>query len=157
VVALGRLPHGEEGRDAVERAVQACRIGALRERDATSLSGGEHMRMMLARLLAGEPRYMLVDEATAALDPYHQLLVMELLREAAVKGAGIVAVLHDLGLAARFCDRLQLLDQGRTIAVGGPDQVLTQQLLNQVYRVSGIVQTVAGQRIVQILDRIGDG
>lgn len=156
VVALGRLPHGGDGGGAVKRGMEACRIAELAERDATSLSGGEYMRMMLARLLSGEPRYMLVDEATAALDPYHQLLVMELLREAAANGAGVVAVLHDLSLAARFCHRVQLLHRGRTAAVGGADQVVTQQMLNEVYGVTGIVQTVAGQRIVQILDRIGD-
>ena len=149
VVALGRLPHGDEGGAAVERAIAACRIGALRGRDATSLSGGEHMRMMLARLLAGEPRYLLVDEATAALDPYHQLLAMELLRDAAAKGAGVVAVLHDLGLAARFCDRLQLLDGGRTVATGPADQVLTEDTIRRVYHVNAVVKGAT----VQVIDR----
>ena len=154
VVALGRLPRGDDGEAAVIGAMAACRIGEFAARDATGLSGGEHMRMMLARVLAGEPRYLLVDEATAALDPYHQLLVIELLRDAAAKGAGVVAVLHDLGLAARFCDRLQLLRTGTTVAVGPPDAVLAPQTLREVYGVNAIVQTIAGERMVQILDRV---
>jgi iron complex transport system ATP-binding protein len=140
VVALGRLPFGgardASEDEAVERALAATGISELRARRAGTLSGGERARVMLARALAGEPRVLLADEPVAALDPYHQLAVMELLAERARLGASIVVVLHDLNLAARFCDRLVLLDRGRIVGDGVPEAVLTEASLAETYQVT---------------------
>ncbi|HEV7336489.1 MAG TPA: ABC transporter ATP-binding protein [Bosea sp. (in: a-proteobacteria)] len=131
VVALGRLPHrrpfadlGPSDRAAIARAMDAADVTAFAERTLDSLSGGERMRVLLARALAVEAPMLLADEPLAGLDPLHQLEAMALLRRTAHAGAGVVVVLHDLSLAGRFCDRLVLLDQGRVLADGSPDTVL---------------------------------
>jgi iron complex transport system ATP-binding protein len=132
LVALGRLPHRRRfqksaaaDRAAIERALREADIGALRDRTMNHISGGERMRVLLARALAVEAPMLLADEPVAALDPLHQLQVMELLRKKAAAGGGVVVVLHDLALAARFCDRLVLLDGGKVLAAGDPAAVLT--------------------------------
>lgn len=136
VVALGRLPHGPAGADAaVARAMAAADVTAFAQRTAGSLSGGERARVLLARALAVEAAFLLADEPVAALDPYHQLQVMEVLRATARSGACVIVVLHDLTLAARFCDRLLLLDAGRVAAEGGPADVLQPARLATVYGV----------------------
>ena len=103
----------------------AADVAPLRERTMNQISGGERMRVLLARALAVEAPMLLADEPVAALDPLHQLQVMDLLRQKAASGGGVVVVLHDLALAARFCDRLVLLDRGRVLASGDPGAVLT--------------------------------
>ena len=113
----------------------AMDVAQLAERPATSLSGGERARVLLARALAVEAPVVLADEPTASLDPYHVLEIMTLLRAAADGGRLVVAVLHELGLAARFCDRIVLLDQGRLVAEGAPGEVLTAERVREVYRV----------------------
>lgn len=136
VVALGRLPHGAVGLEAaVARAMEAADVTALRHRTAGSLSGGERARVLLARALAVEAPILLADEPIAALDPFHQLQVMEVLRATARAGACVVTVLHDLTLAARFCDRLLLLDGGRVAAEGPPADVLQPKRLAAIYGV----------------------
>jgi len=142
VVALGRLPHlewwqrpGAADEAAIERALALAEVGHLRARTVTTLSGGERMRVLLARVFASEPELILADEPVAALDPYHQLHVMELLRDHAHRCGAVLAVLHDLNLAARFCDRLVLLDEGRVAAAGGVRQVLVNEQLRRVYGV----------------------
>lgn len=142
VVALGREPHigafgrfGAEDRRTVERAMAACDVTDLADREATSLSAGERARVLMARALAVNAPLLLVDEPTAALDPFHQLSVMEVLRAYADDGRLVLAALHDLSLAARFCDRLLLIDQGRLIANGGVDEVLSESNLRDVYRI----------------------
>ena len=118
-------------------ALRATDTVALRERRIGTLSGGERMRVLLARALAVEAAMLFADEPTAALDPAHQILAMELLGETARKGAGVVVVLHDLTLAARFCDRVVLLDRGRVVA-DGPPHVLTNDLIENVYGVTAL-------------------
>lgn len=146
VVALGRLPHlawwqqpGAEDAAIVERALAMAEVGHLRDRVVTTLSGGERLRVLLARIFASSPQLILADEPVAALDPYHQLHVMELLREHAHRGGAVAAVLHDLNLAARFCDRLILLDGGRLIAVGSAAEVLSEANLRDVYGITARV------------------
>ena len=88
----------------------------------TTLSGGEKARVALARALATQAPVLLADEPTAALDPRHQLVVMELLREAARSGNAILAIMHDLTLAARFADRVLVMDEGRIVADAAPER-----------------------------------
>lgn len=143
IVALGRLPHrglfgGGVDREAVARAMARAGIAGLAARRADTLSGGERMRVLLARALAVEAPLLLADEPVASLDPFHQLHLMELLRETAHAGRGVAVVLHDLTLAARFCDRLVLLAQGRKLADGPPAFVLAAANLAAAYGIEAI-------------------
>ncbi len=142
LVALGRLPHRQPfagpdsaDREAIERAMRAADITAMRSRTMGQISGGERMRILLARALAVEADMLLADEPIVALDPLHQLQVMELLRTTAQQGRGVVVVLHDLALAARFCDRLILLADGGILVEGTPRQVFTDDHLARAYGV----------------------
>jgi iron complex transport system ATP-binding protein len=142
LVALGRLPHrrafrGHDNADraAIEQALSSADVGSLRHRTMAHLSGGERMRALLARALAVQAPLLLADEPVAALDPLHQLNVMELLQSTVRKGAGIIVVLHDLSLAARFCDRLVLIAQGGIVAQGRPQEVLSRPHLAHAYGV----------------------
>ncbi len=145
IVAMGRMPHlgawesaGERDRAIAADAMKALDIADLAARPATRLSGGEKARVLLARALAGAPEILLADEPVAGLDPYHQLEVMEHLAGLAAAGTGIVVVLHDLALAARFCRRLVLLDNGIIAAEGAPADVLTPECLAETYRVEAV-------------------
>ena len=145
VVMLGRYPHhsgfggySSEDEAAVERAIASVDGAGLMNKPVTVLSGGERTLVLLARALAVEAPILLVDEPIAALDPYHQLHVMEILQGLARKGAGVLAVIHDLSLAARFMDRLVLMNAGQIVADGKPADVLTPQLLSRVYRIDGV-------------------
>ncbi|MGF1455979.1 MAG: ABC transporter ATP-binding protein [Alphaproteobacteria bacterium] len=142
LVALGRpvmaRPLGRpsaEDREAVETALALTGLQDLRTRLVTSLSGGERARVLLARVLAGPGRIILADEPVASLDPYHQLAIMEVLSGAARAGRAVAVVLHDLSLAARFCDHLVLLDGGKVAADGPPAHVLTPERLAEVYHI----------------------
>ncbi len=142
LVELGRHPHlegwqhsGEHDRRIVDRIMREADLLELRGRSFDTLSGGERMRVLLARALAVEPTMLLADEPIAALDPAHQLDLMALLRNHCEQGGAAIIVLHDLSLAAHFCHRLQLLDHGKTIANGAPDVVLSAENLEQVYKI----------------------
>jgi iron complex transport system ATP-binding protein len=142
LVGLGRLPHrrpmqglSSGDRTAIERAMVACDVLAFRDRTMTEVSGGERLRILLARALAVEAEMLLADEPIAALDPLHQLQVMELLSRTAREGRGVVVVLHDLALAARYCDRLVLLAGGGILAEGRPSDVLTDAHIATAYGV----------------------
>jgi iron complex transport system ATP-binding protein len=142
LVGLGRLPHlapfsrpGAADRAAVAAALEETGTAHLAARTAMELSGGERVRVMLARALATGAPALIADEPLASLDPGHQIDVMTLLAARATAGATMVVVLHDLSVAARFCDRLVLLDRGRLVADGAPGDVLTDARLAQVYGV----------------------
>lgn len=140
LVALGRMPHlapysrlSPADAQAVDEAMRRADCLHLRKRDATTLSGGERARAMLARALATGGDVLVVDEPLAALDPGHQIDVMALLSAETQRGVLVVAVLHDLAMAARWCDRLLVLDEGQLVADGAPAQVLTPERLEQTY------------------------
>jgi iron complex transport system ATP-binding protein len=155
VVALGRLPHGEEpdrlpasGREAVAAALLSVGLVGFGTRPATSLSGGERARMLLARALATQAPVLLADEPVAALDPRHQLMVLDGLKACAHAGATVVAILHDLNLAARFADRIVLLDQGKLEASGAPEAVLTEARLASSFGIRARVVTEGGRLLI---------
>ncbi len=140
LVELGRLPHLDgwqqptsKDMDVINQVLKQTDVEYLRYRIFDTLSGGEAMRVLLARAMASEPAILLADEPVAALDPAHQLGVMQLLQDHCKKGGAAVVVLHDLALASHFCDRLQLLNSGRTVAVGEPTNVLNAVNLSEVY------------------------
>jgi iron complex transport system ATP-binding protein len=146
VAALGRLPHGEapdrlppEGERAVADAIAAVGLRGFEARPVTELSGGERARALLARALATKAPVLLVDEPVAALDPRHQLLVLDVLRRQARAGGVVVAVMHDLALASRFADGIVLLDRGRAVAAGAPGEVLTAARLEAVFGIEAVV------------------
>jgi iron complex transport system ATP-binding protein len=132
---LGRLPHGDRGEAQVAAALSALDLTHLAKRPVSTLSGGERARALLARVLAGEPGWILADEPLAALDLAHQLALLARLREAAERGTGVVLVLHDLALAMNHADRVVVLDQGRVAADGPPEQALAVSLIESVWKV----------------------
>lgn len=145
VVGLGRLPHrppfggeSEADRVAVANALALCDVAAFAGRTLGTLSGGEGRRVLLARALAVEAAHLLADEPLAGLDPGHQLETLQRLRTVAAGGAGVAVVLHDLSLAARFCDRLLLIHRGARIADGAPGEVLDDALLADVFGVTAL-------------------
>ena len=140
LVLLGRYPHlgllgRESGADylAADRAMSRAGCLDLATRPLGTLSGGERRRAFIARALAQETPLLLLDEPTANLDASAQAEVMGVLRELATGGAGVLVVVHDLTLAAAFCDRLVLLHLGEVIAEGGPAEVITSELVRRTY------------------------
>lgn len=145
LVALGRFPHrrhwsglSAQDQSAVYQALDQADLLTLADRALDRLSGGERARAQLARALAVEAEVLLADEPVTSLDPYHQLRVMNLLRQHCRAGHAVIVVLHDLTLASRFCDRLVLLDRGRLVAAGNVANVLTPANLRSVYGVSAM-------------------
>ncbi|HET9151606.1 MAG TPA: ABC transporter ATP-binding protein [Gemmatimonadales bacterium] len=140
-VMLGRYPHlgplqaeGPADRGAVQRALDRCDIADLAERRVDQLSGGEWQRVRLARALAQEPKALVLDEPTTSLDVRHEMELFELVAELARDGLAALVVTHGLNLAARFADRMLLMDRGRSAAFGAPADVLTEPVLSQVFR-----------------------
>ena len=159
VVALGRLPHRAgvaEDIAAVLSAMAATDTEQFAERRVGELSGGERARVLLARVLAGEPQWLLADEPLASLDPAHQLDLLDRLRGQAARGVGVVVVLHDLVQAARVADEIVMLRDGRVFASGPPAEVLTQRHLRDAFGVDVLLFPDAEGRMLPVpADRSG--
>lgn len=162
VVALGRFAHGglparlrAPDREAVARALAACELADLADRPIDRLSGGEQARVHLARALAAETPLLLADEPVAALDPRHQHRVMALLRAAAASGTGVLVVLHDLDLAARYADRLWWIKDGALIADGTPRDTLTAERVATHFGVDASIIEQGGRLRVLLADEAG--
>ncbi|MBI1682941.1 ABC transporter ATP-binding protein [Caulobacter hibisci] len=162
LVGLGRTPHSgarglsEADRLAVAHAIKQTHLEDLALREVKSLSGGERGRALFARVLAGEPAWLLADEPLAGLDPGHQLDAVDLMRDFAAKnGQGVVMTLHDLAVAARLADRVLVLVDGRLIADGPPREALTPDVLARAYGVTARV--VEGQTgpLIELVGRHG--
>jgi iron complex transport system ATP-binding protein len=148
VVGFGRLPH-DSGRqrdvEIIAAALAAADASHLSGRSYLALSGGERQRVHLARVLAqlwpgGAQQILLLDEPTSALDPLHQHTTLQAVREFADRGAAVLVILHDLNLAARYCDRLLLLHEGRPHLQGTPEEVLQAEPLRTVFGLDVLVQ-----------------
>ena len=137
LVGLGRLPFGPiQKNDAhVEAAIIKMDLGAFSDRIATKLSGGEQARALIARALAQDTPILMADEPTASLDPANQISTLKIFSELAQDGKGIISSIHDLGLAARYCTKLALLDRGKLVAFGSADEVLTPDNLQTVFSI----------------------
>jgi iron complex transport system ATP-binding protein len=155
-VLLGRTPHlgllakeGRRDREAAARALARLDLVSLGDRRLGTLSGGEKQRVVVARALAQEARIVLLDEPTAALDIGHQQQAFDLLDGLrAESGLTLVAAMHDLTLAARYADRMLLLDAGRVVAEGSPTDVVTEALLSRHYGAAIDVVSVDDRPVV---------
>lgn len=160
LVALGRLPHlgplsrlTADDEAAIEDAMVRADVTGFKGRIATELSGGERARVLLARALAVGAPALIADEPLAALDPGHQIDVMELLHGEARAGGLVIAVLHDLTMAARYCDRLVLIDRGTLVADGTLAEVLTPANLKAVYGIDARVELTGDWPTITTLGR----
>jgi len=163
VVSLGRMPHrgpfapwSDEDAVAVDQALDAVDAMHLKDRSVSELSNGERARVLLARALAVDAPLLLVDEAIAALDPGHQLQVMEVLKSEAGKGRLVLAVLHDLTMARRYCDDIVLMTEGTIHAHGSAQEVLTAKNLGDVYGIEVETGMAQGQPFILPTRQIGD-
>ncbi len=167
-VEMGRTPHvprfgrwGEDDRRAVEEAMARTAVTDLADRPVTAVSGGERQRVLIARALAQDTPLLLLDEPTASLDINHQVRTLELVRALVDEGKTAVAAIHDLNLAAHYCDELVLLDDGAVLADGPPAAVLTESALERAFDTEAAVSRhpVTGSVYVTALPErpAGDG
>lgn len=140
IVAMGRTPHRsrlhrqrEADEAAIQSALERTRITELAERPVGSVSGGERQRVLLARALAQDAPLLVLDEPTASLDIHHQVRTLELIRELVSTGTTALAAIHDLDLAARFCDMIVVLSDGTVLDAGNPAAVLTEDVIKQAF------------------------
>ena len=148
VVAMGRYPHrsrfstpSPDDRDAVDRALERTTTMELADRPIDAVSGGERQRVLIARALAQETRVLLLDEPTASLDVNHRVEVLSLVRELVADGHTVLAAIHDLEMAARWCDRLAVLADGTITECGDPEAVLTRETLESAFDATAVVAT----------------
>lgn len=140
MVLLGRTPHKKlletdslADMEIVEAALKQTGLSAYRDRSFLSLSGGEKQRVILARALTQKPEYLILDEPTNHLDIRYQLEIMSCVRNL---GIGVLAALHDLEMAAAYCDYLVAMKEGKVLAAGKPEELLTEALVKEIYQVN---------------------
>jgi iron complex transport system ATP-binding protein len=161
LVEMGRTPHRSRldwsaASDAVDRALARTETAHLRDRTADEISGGERQRVLLARALAQETPVLVLDEPTASLDVNHQIQVLEMVRDLVDDGRTAVAAIHDLDLAARYCDRLALLHDGTLERVGPPAAVLQSATLEAAFDTAAAITedpVTATPRVTAVGDR----
>lgn len=160
-VGLGRTPHvgafgaSAEDAQAIDLAIATTGLGDFIERPITRLSGGERARALIARALAGQTAWLLADEPLTGLDPGHALDTAQLFRRLAhEERKGVIVTLHDLTLAARFADRVLLLDRGCLVADGPPAEALTPQALAMAYGVRTRTHAGAAGPLIEIVRRV---
>ena len=146
LVLMGRYPHlgrfqieGKEDDRIARDAMRLTEIEQFADRTLDTLSGGERQRVFVSRALAQQPRVLLLDEPTSNLDVLHQLKVFDLVRKLVDDGLTAVAAIHDLNMAARYCDRLVLLTGGRVLAEGSPEEVLSPETIESAFGVKATV------------------
>ena len=156
LIALGRIPHLPRGarpqpsdQAAIDAAISRMGLDSYRHRTATRLSGGEQARVLIARALAQDTPLLMADEPIAGLDPANQIATMQVFADLAAEGRSVIVSLHDLGLAARHCTRLLMLDRGRLAADGPPAQVLTADNVERVFGVSAFYEQTAQGPVFQ--------
>ena len=130
-------PDNAHDRTLIDAAIDVLDLDECQHRPFRTLSGGERQRALVARALVQQPGLLVLDEPTNHLDIHHQLHLLRFVRRLNIT---VIAALHDLNLAAMFCDRLCLLHRGRIVAVGAPFEVLTADLLAEVYRIDAIIE-----------------
>ena len=135
LVSLGRLPWPRDVNGGIEAALAAMDLALLRHRPVSRLSGGERARALMARVLAGEPQWLLADEPLANLDLAHAAALVRALRKEAQAGRGVVLVLHDLAQAMNHADRVLVLDSGWLVADGPPAQALSSEAIAAIWGV----------------------
>ena len=162
IVALGRTPYltpmsglTDRDRDEIERAIEISDIAHLRARTVSTLSGGERARVLMARVLAQATPVLIADEPIAALDPGHQIALLETFDALAKADRTIIVSLHEVALAARWCRRLVLLDNGQVAADGTPAEVLTPEIFADVYGVRIHRAETDDGLLIQPIGRIG--
>ncbi|MBN9077014.1 MAG: ABC transporter [Rhizobiales bacterium 65-79] len=155
LVGLGRMPwqgvsraFSNGDRALCTEAMEMMDVAGLAERPATELSGGEQARVLAARAIAQDTPVLLADEPASGLDPAHQMTMMAGLRKLAAKGRTLLVSLHDLTLAARWCDRILLMKEGRLVAEGAPADVLTAERLGEVFGILAHIDHDAGGMIL---------
>ena len=160
LVLMGRYPHlgrfeieGREDNRIARDAMQQTDTEHFADRTLDTLSGGERQRVFVSRALAQQPRILLLDEPTSNLDVYHQLKVLDLVRQLVDDGLTAVAAIHDLHMAARYCDRLVLLSRGRVLAEGTPEEVLTPVAIESAFGVRCAVyrEPVTGSLAISLI------
>ena len=140
-------PDNEEDDRIVEEAMKSTEVWALRDRKLASLSGGERQRALIARALAQTTPWILLDEPTSNLDVKHQIMIMKMLREKVDAGVtSVIVVMHDFNMVEKYCDRVVLLKEGKVVAKGETKDVLTPELLKEVYEVEFDVAERDGRR-----------
>ena len=148
IVMMGRYPHlgrlsieDERDEEIVSRCMKLTNVQHLANRSITEVSGGELQRILIARALAQEAKILLLDEPTSNLDINYQIEIMDLLRDLALKkGITVICTMHDLNLAARYCEILILLSNGRIRAIGRPEEVITRDSIKETFGIDVLVE-----------------
>ena len=155
-VSHGRTPYlnwygklSDNDRNIIDRAVSITGLDQFKDKDVSSLSGGEQQRVILARALTQNAPVMILDEPTSSLDIHYQVALLSLEKEICRnEGIAAVFIIHDLNLAARFADRIAVLHESKLAAVGSPEEVLTEDLLSKVYDIPVRVLKDKGEGLI---------